>query len=254
WVLAPPVLGLAWLGRGRGAPDGYAGPRLAALATGFLPVAAFCYAPSFVRLGPQRFARQALLLGAGFAGTYAVAYPWPAALGGAVGLAAFVLADRAPRSVLAAGAVATLGLAVLTGARSAPSLAAAPRLAAEVSTLALRRPLRADRRHPRAARDRRARGGPCGLDAPPDRARGGGATAGPRCRRRCGPAQHGPSRPRLHLPGVCDRAVLRGAAAGRTARLLLPGASGPCRGGGALPASGGGPTASRGPLQRAGKR
>ena len=137
WVLAPPVLGLAWLGRGRGAPDGYTGPRLAALAAGFLPVAAFCYAPSFVRLGPQRFGRQALLLGAGFAGTYAVAYPWPAALGAAVGLAAFALADRTPRSVLAAGAAATLALAVLTGARSAPSLAAAPRLAAEVSTLAL---------------------------------------------------------------------------------------------------------------------
>ena len=101
WVLAPPVLGLAWLGRGRGTPDGYTGPRLAALAAGFLTVAAFCYAPSFVRLGPQRFGRQALLLGAGFAGTYAVAYPWPAALGGAVGFAAFVLADRAPRSVLA---------------------------------------------------------------------------------------------------------------------------------------------------------
>src|SRR5439155_117626 len=30
WVLAPPVLGLAWLGRGRGAPDGYTGPRLPA--------------------------------------------------------------------------------------------------------------------------------------------------------------------------------------------------------------------------------
>jgi hypothetical protein len=86
-----------------------------------------CFAPSFTRLGPGPFVRQALLVGAGVAEVYAVAFPAPALLAAAAGALAFVKRSRPPL-VLAALA---FGAAAASGAAGAPTATVAARLAAE---------------------------------------------------------------------------------------------------------------------------
>ena len=138
WVLAPPVLALAMLGAGRDRSSGPVERQLVALGAGFVVVAAICYVPSLLVLGPERFAREVLLVGAGVAGIYVLPFTWPAALAAAVGAAAFLGAPRRDvRPVLALGVLATLVVAVLVGASGAEGIRMALRRGAEEAALAL---------------------------------------------------------------------------------------------------------------------
>src|SRR5262249_39429646 len=58
WVIAPRVLALTMLGAGGGRWVDPVEPRLVALGAGFVVVAAICYVPSLLVLGPERFARE----------------------------------------------------------------------------------------------------------------------------------------------------------------------------------------------------
>lgn len=135
WVLVPPVAALAALGTARGAAARDALVRLGALGAGFAAMAVVTYAPSLAALGPERFAREALLVGAGVAGVYALPFPWPAAVAVLVGLVAFVTRS-APRA-LALAAVVSVGLGLAAGAAGASHVAPALRLGAEQAAFVL---------------------------------------------------------------------------------------------------------------------
>src|SRR5262249_39515634 len=138
WVLAPPVLALTMLGAGRERSGDPVEPQLVALGAGFVVVAAICYVPSLRVLGPERFAREVLLVGAGVAGIYVLPFTWPAALAAAVGAAAFFgPSRRGVRPLLALAVLATLVVAVLVGAAGAAGLRMALRRGAEEGALAL---------------------------------------------------------------------------------------------------------------------
>jgi len=138
WVLAPPVLALTMLGAGRERSGDPVEPQLVALGAGFVVVAAICYVPSLRVLGPERFAREVLLVGAGVAGIYVLPFTWPAALAAAVGAAAFFgPSQRGVRPLLALAVLATLVVAVLVGAAGAAGLRMALRRGAEEGALAL---------------------------------------------------------------------------------------------------------------------
>ncbi len=136
FVLVAPVAGLLVIGMERGTADRVAGPRLGALAVGFVVVAVAGYAGTLVRIGPAGFMRDVLLIGAGVAELYAVPLPWTAGLAAAVGLAAFVVRGRFRRASLLAAGVA-VGLALLAGGGDAPSAAPALRRGAEAAAFAL---------------------------------------------------------------------------------------------------------------------
>jgi hypothetical protein len=129
WAVVPPALALAALGRRCGVPDAEAAPCIVALGAAFAAVALTCFAPSFVRLGPAAFVREALLVGAGVAEVYAVPFPTPALVGAAAGGLAFVGRTR-PAFALALLALA-LAAATGGGATDAPTAAATVRVAAE---------------------------------------------------------------------------------------------------------------------------
>ena len=138
WVLAPPVLALTTLGAGRDRSVDPAERQLVALGAGFVAVAAICYVPSLLVLGPERFAREVLLVGAGVAGVYVLPFTWPATLAAAVGAAAFLGASRrSVRPFLALAVLATLLVAVLVGAAGAAGFRMALRRGAEEAALAL---------------------------------------------------------------------------------------------------------------------
>jgi hypothetical protein len=126
WAVVPPALALAVLAWRHGAPDAEVAPRVAALVAGFVAVAATWFAPSFLRLGPSAFLREALLVGAGVAEVYAVALPAPALVAAAAGVLAFAGWTR-PALV-----VSLLALALAAaGAAGAPTASATMRVAAE---------------------------------------------------------------------------------------------------------------------------
>jgi hypothetical protein len=127
WAVVPPALALAALAWRHGASDAELAPRVAALVAGFVVVVAAWFAPSFVRLGPGAFLREALLLGAGVAEVYAVALPAPALVATAAGALAFAGWTR-PALVVA---LLALALAAAAGAAFASTAPAAVRLAAE---------------------------------------------------------------------------------------------------------------------------
>src|SRR5262249_15646617 len=135
WVLAPPVLALTMLGAGRERSGDPVEPQLVALGAGFVVVAAICYVPSLRVLGPERFARGVLLVGAGVAGLYVLPFPSPGARAGAVGVVG--RARRGGRPLLALAVLATLVVAVLVGAAGAAGLRMALRRGAEEGALAL---------------------------------------------------------------------------------------------------------------------
>src|SRR5262249_36950356 len=138
WVLAPPVLALTMLGAGGDRSVDPVGRQLVAPGAGFLVIAAICYVPSLLVLGPERFAREVLLVGAGVAGIYVLPFTWPAALAAAVGAAAFLGASRRDvRPLLVPAVLATLVVAVLVGALGATGLRTALRRGAEEAALAL---------------------------------------------------------------------------------------------------------------------
>ncbi len=137
WVLVPPVLGLLLVVGRRGVPDAEAAPRLAALVAGAALVTGVTFAPLLAALGPERFLREALFVGAGVGDIYAV--PFPRA--GLAAVVAGMLALRVPVDAavgrLVGGAVVTVVLAALEGALGAQGMAAALRLGAETAVLAL---------------------------------------------------------------------------------------------------------------------
>src|SRR6185295_9021204 len=102
FVLVGPVVGLLVLGMERGASDADALPRLGALAAGFVVVAVLAYAGTLATIGPARFVREALLVGAGVAELYAVPLPWTAGLAALVGLVAFALRGSYARALFLA--------------------------------------------------------------------------------------------------------------------------------------------------------
>jgi len=134
-VLVPPVWALASVGAVRGTRDGDAVVRLGALALGFALVAAAAYAPSLAALGPERFAREALLIGAGVGEIYALPFPWPALAGAVVGLVAFL--RHGARTSLALMAVGSVGLGLIAGAAEATGMLAAFRLGGEQAAFVL---------------------------------------------------------------------------------------------------------------------
>lgn len=136
WVLVPPALALCSLGRARRAPDAVILPRLAVLVAAFASVAVVVTAPALAALGPARFAREVLLLGAGFQSLYALRFPPPAALAGAVGLAGFVAFRRRGDAGLVAAGAAAIAVAALAGAREAGGALPALRLAGEQAAFA----------------------------------------------------------------------------------------------------------------------
>ena len=136
FVLGAPVVGLLLLGMERGTPDGAALPRLGALAAGFLVVGAVSYASTLATIGPARFLREVLLVGAGVAELYAVPLPWTVGLAALVGLAAFAVRGRYPRALYLAAGI-SLALALLVGGGAAVSGASAARRGAEAAALAL---------------------------------------------------------------------------------------------------------------------
>jgi hypothetical protein len=136
FVLVAPVVGLLLLGMERGAPDGDALRRLGALAAGFVVVAAVSYAGTLATIGPARFMREVLLVGAGVAELYAVPLPWTVGLAAVVGLVAFALRGRYPRALFVAAGI-SLVLALLAGGGDAVSGVSAVRRGAEAAALAL---------------------------------------------------------------------------------------------------------------------
>jgi hypothetical protein len=134
-ALVPPVVGLAALGFVRGAPEGEALRRLAALGAGFVLVAGMLLAPPFVVLGAQRFSREVLLIGAGVAQVYAEPFPRPTVVAVAAGLLAFFLPSR--RGITIGVGVLAVVLAFADGARGAASPVVAVRLGAEETALVL---------------------------------------------------------------------------------------------------------------------
>jgi hypothetical protein len=132
-VLVAPVAVLAWRGRSLLARNGAAVPRLAALAAGFLAVAAPALGPTLAGLGPTRFAHEVLNLGTGVADLYLVPIGWAAVAATLLGLA--TLAAGTPRAGVAAGLV-LLAAVFAGGASGAPSAAEGARLGAERAALA----------------------------------------------------------------------------------------------------------------------
>lgn len=139
FVFLGPLVGLLLLGAERGTVDGDALPRLGVLAAGFGAVVLAAYAPTLAAIGPARFPREVLLIGAGIAGLYAVALPWTVGLSASVGIAAFALRGRYARALFVT-AIASMVLALLVGGGEvAPGQSgmAAVRRGAEAATFAL---------------------------------------------------------------------------------------------------------------------
>jgi len=133
-VLVGPVIALAWRSRGLLARDGAAAPRLAALGTGFVVVAALALGPTLATLGVNRFAREVLHLGAGVAELFLLPIGWPAVAATVLGLA--TLAAGRPRAGVITGLV--LVASVLVGAAwDEPRALAAMRLGAERASMAV---------------------------------------------------------------------------------------------------------------------
>jgi hypothetical protein len=135
-VLVPPLVGLVTLS---GANDRLTARRLTALGAGFVPVALVCFLPLLLGLGPGRFAREVLLLGAGVAEIYAVDLPASAVLAAAVGLGIFCCARiaAATPSALLIAALLALAVAFASGLGRAAASLSALRLGAEEALLAL---------------------------------------------------------------------------------------------------------------------
>lgn len=130
-ALVPPVLALVALGGEGEAP---AGARIALLAGTFVAIAIVAFAPTLAVLGPGRFAREVLLVGANVGGLYALAFPWTAIVATVVGLAAFLDRGRHARAA-AAAALAAVAATVVGAAADGEVGAAAIRRGAEVAAL-----------------------------------------------------------------------------------------------------------------------
>jgi len=130
WVLVPPVVALAALGRRRGVADADALRRLVPLLAGFVAVAGSAFAPALAALGLGGLTRE---IGAGVAALYALPFPWPAGVAAVVGLATFAARGRGARGL----GVAALALAVAAGAAGAGAPLPALRLGAEQAAWAL---------------------------------------------------------------------------------------------------------------------
>lgn len=126
-VLLLPAVALAGLGRQRQSVG--AAPLLAFVAGGFVVTASFLL-PLWIALGPARFAREVLLIGAGVADVYGVPLPAGIVVGTTVGIIA-AIRPLVPRALaVAAGVFVLIGVAVM-GARDAERPAVALRLASD---------------------------------------------------------------------------------------------------------------------------
>lgn len=141
-VLAPPLLALALLAAQRGAPDREVVAALAVLGAGFAVVGGTGIGPSLVALGPERFAREVLLLGGGageVARLYGIAPAWSAvgaALAAPLALVAVGGRARGPAWVALVGGVGALAAAAVSLALT-PSRAWVARALAEDPAQAL---------------------------------------------------------------------------------------------------------------------
>jgi hypothetical protein len=132
-ALATPAIAMAALGGTRGAADRDSAPSLVALGAGFAAVAAALFAAPFMVLGPEAFAKEALLLGARVGEIYALGLPWPVGIATAGGLIGFFFPER--RGVAPAVAVIAAAAAMVDGARGAAHPAAALRQGGETAAL-----------------------------------------------------------------------------------------------------------------------
>ena len=133
-VLAGPPIALAWRCRPLLVGNATAAARLGALGGGFATVVALALGPTIATLGPSRFAREVLLVGAGVAELFILPIGWPAVLATLLGLV--TLASGRARAGVVAG-LTLLVLVVASGAIDAPRAVAALRIGAERAALAV---------------------------------------------------------------------------------------------------------------------